>query len=200
MEPPRDVGNENLFKCSRSHDHVHINYGEKLQKSFSSEPRGRWLKLGIQHRVLEYYQYFICWPWDDLDYFLWQGQICFRMLLHGWKLIQHWVLMYFQVCSNSTYPQHSGEWYRTSGPMVWKWDFFWCPKNSTNMQIVVLQVHFLQEAKCGLKYCWKQQNPPVFQIWLEVVLKTTKPTCLPNMAWNTVENNKTHLSSKYGLK
>ena len=108
--------------------------------------------------------------------------------------------LYFQVCSNSTYPQHSGEWYRTSGPMVWKWDFFWCPKNSTNMQIVVLQVHFLQEAKCGLKYCWKQQNPPVFQIWLEVVLKTTKPTCLPNMAWNTVENNKTDLSSKYGLK
>ena len=43
MEPPWDVGNENLFKCSRSHDHAHINYGEKLQKYFSSEPRGRWL-------------------------------------------------------------------------------------------------------------------------------------------------------------
>ena len=41
MEPPYDVGNENLFKCSRSHDHAHINHGEKLQKSFSSEPRGR---------------------------------------------------------------------------------------------------------------------------------------------------------------
>ena len=26
--------------------------------------------------------------------------------------------MYFQVCSNSTYPQHSGERYRTSGPLV----------------------------------------------------------------------------------
>ena len=24
MEPPWDVGNENLFKCSRSHDHAHI--------------------------------------------------------------------------------------------------------------------------------------------------------------------------------
>ena len=44
IEPPWDVGNDNLFKCSRSHDHSHINYGEKLQKSFSSEPRGRWLR------------------------------------------------------------------------------------------------------------------------------------------------------------
>ena len=26
--------------------------------------------------------------------------------------------MYFQVCSNSTYPQHSGERYRTNGPLV----------------------------------------------------------------------------------
>ena len=26
--------------------------------------------------------------------------------------------MYFQVCSNSTYPQHSGERYRTSGPLL----------------------------------------------------------------------------------
>ena len=41
MEPPCDVGNENLFKCSRSHGHAHIKYGEKLQKYFSSEPRGR---------------------------------------------------------------------------------------------------------------------------------------------------------------
>ena len=43
------------------------------------------------------------WPWP----FLWQGQICFLMLLYEWQLIQHWVLMYFQVCSNSAYPQHS---------------------------------------------------------------------------------------------
>ena len=26
--------------------------------------------------------------------------------------------MYFQVCSNSAYPQHSGERYRTNGPLV----------------------------------------------------------------------------------
>ena len=24
MEPPWDVGNENLFRCSRSHDHAHV--------------------------------------------------------------------------------------------------------------------------------------------------------------------------------
>ena len=27
--------------------------------------------------------------------------------------------MCFQVCSNSTYPQHSGERYRTNGPLVY---------------------------------------------------------------------------------
>ena len=47
------------------------------------------------------------WPWP----FLWQGQICFLMLLHGWKLIQH-IVMYFQACSNS------GVRYRTSGPLI----------------------------------------------------------------------------------
>ena len=117
MEPPWDVRNENLFKCSRSNDHAHIWW--KTSKIFFGTKRPMTLKLGIQHWVLEYYQCFhmitLGWPWP----FLWQGQICFRMLLHGWKLIQHWVLMYFQVCSNSAYPQHSGERYRTNGPLVY---------------------------------------------------------------------------------
>ena len=43
------------------------------------------------------------------------GSNLFLMLLYGWQLIEHWVLLYFQVCSNSAYPQHSGEQYR---PMV----------------------------------------------------------------------------------
>ena len=47
-----------------------------------------------------------------------QGQICFLMFLHGWKLIKHWLLMYFLVCSNLAYPQQSGERYRTIGPLV----------------------------------------------------------------------------------
>ena len=117
MAPPWDVGNENLFKYSRSHDHAHIWW--KTSKIFLGTKRSMTLKLGVQHRVHEYYQYFhmmtLDWPWP----FLWQGQICFRMLLRVWKLIQHWVLMYFQVCSNSAYPQHSGERYRTSGLLVY---------------------------------------------------------------------------------
>ena len=78
-------------------------------------------------RVLPIFHMMILgWPW----LFLWQDQICFRMLLHVWKLTQHWVLMYFQVCSNSTYPQHrwatQGQWspgwflYRQSTlPVLW---------------------------------------------------------------------------------
>ena len=77
------------------------------------------LKLGMQHRVLEYYQYFIWWPWVDLGYFCDRNNVIkLPLLRQGWKLIHHWVLMYFQVCSNSTYPQHSGERYRTNDPLV----------------------------------------------------------------------------------
>ena len=106
--------------CSNVPGHMTMPiYGEKLQKSFFFRTkRPMTLKLGIQHRVLEYYQCFhmmtLGWPW----LFLWQGQTFFRMLLHGWKLIQHWVLMHFQVCSNSAYRQHSSERYRTNGPLV----------------------------------------------------------------------------------
>ena len=84
MEPPWDVRNENLFKCSRSHDHAHIWW--KISKVFFfGTKRLMTLKLGIQHQVLEYYQCFhtmtLGWP----SPFLWQGQIFLRMLLYGWK-------------------------------------------------------------------------------------------------------------------
>ena len=36
---------------------------------FFGTKRPMTLKLGIQHRVLEHYQYFIWWPWVDLGYF-----------------------------------------------------------------------------------------------------------------------------------
>ena len=55
----------------------------------------------------------LCWSWP----FLWQG--------HLFPDASVWVtdytalsVMYFQVCSNSTYPQHSDERYRTNGPLV----------------------------------------------------------------------------------
>ena len=46
------------------------------------------------------------------------GSDLFLMLLYGWQLVEHWLLLYCQVCSNSAYPQHSGERYRTNGPLV----------------------------------------------------------------------------------
>ena len=103
MEPPWEVRNENLFQRSRSHNHAHIWWKNLKKIFFFGTKRPMILKLGIQHRVLEYYQCFhmmtLGWPWP----FLWQGRICFRMLLYGWKLIQQWVLMYVQVYSNSAY-------------------------------------------------------------------------------------------------
>ena len=110
MAPPWDVGNENLFKYSRSHDHTHT-WWKTLKIFFFRTRRPMTLKLGIQHRILKCSQCFhimtLGWPWP---FFSWQGQICFRMLLRGWKLIQHWVLIYFQVCSNSAYPQAALRW------------------------------------------------------------------------------------------
>ena len=48
------LGNESLFKRSRSHDQDHIWY--KPLKFFSRTKRPMTLKLGMPHRVLEYYQ------------------------------------------------------------------------------------------------------------------------------------------------
>ena len=81
------------------------------------------MKLGYTESgtwVLSFFFFFFFFIWSlGLPWlFLWPDQIYFLMLLHGWKLIQHWVLLYFQVCSNSAYSQHSGEQYRTIGPLV----------------------------------------------------------------------------------
>ena len=45
-EPPWDVRNENLFKCSRSHDHAHI-YCKTSKIFFFGTKRLMTLKLGI---------------------------------------------------------------------------------------------------------------------------------------------------------
>ena len=104
--------------CSNVQSHMTMPiYGEKLQKS-SLEPSDRWpwnLVYSIGNSSTT--NVFIWSPWDDLDHFM-TGSNLFLNVLHGWKLIQHWVLMYFQVCSNSAFPQQSGERYRTSGPLV----------------------------------------------------------------------------------
>ena len=83
------------------------------KKNPSSEPRSRWswnLVYGFRYSsTIKFLQMkTLGWPCP----FLWHGQICFVMLLHGWKLIEH-VVIYFEGYSNSAYPMHSGERYRT---------------------------------------------------------------------------------------
>ena len=59
------------------------------------------------------------------------GYHCQPWFNHGSTMVgngnhsqKHGVLMYFQVCSNSAYPQYSGERYRTNGPLVQSSFFF----------------------------------------------------------------------------
>ena len=98
-------------------------YGKKnIQKPPSSEPRDWWfwnLIYSICSSTTKFVQMMtLGWPWP----FLWHGQrSSFLMLLHGWQLIQH-IVMYFQACSNSAYPMHSGERYRTNGFPVLFWN------------------------------------------------------------------------------
>ena len=87
---------------------------KKKKKSPSSEPRDPWWPWNLVHRIVEYctarfvQMMTLGCPWPVL----WHAQIYFLMLLHGWKRIQH-IVMYFQACSYSAYPQHTGE--RSSG-------------------------------------------------------------------------------------
>ena len=83
------------------------------KKKSSSEPRSRWswnlvYSFGYSSTIKFLQMKTLGWPCP----FLWHGQICFMMLLHGWKLIQH-IVIYFEGYSNSAYPMHSGERYRT---------------------------------------------------------------------------------------
>ena len=59
MKPPRDGGNEMLFKWSRSYDrdgrHAHI-WKKSKKIFFSGTKRPMTLKIGMQHSVLEYNQ------------------------------------------------------------------------------------------------------------------------------------------------
>ena len=88
-------------------------YGKNPEKNPSSEPRSLWswnlvYSFGYSSTIKFLQMKTLGWPCP----FLWHGQICFVMLLHGWKLIQH-IVIYFEGYSNSAYPMHSGERYRT---------------------------------------------------------------------------------------
>ena len=102
MKPPWNVGNKNLFQCSRWYDQdllLRMTMNLIYSIGYSSTSRV------VQMTTLD-------WPWPFHD-----SKSCFPMPLHGWKLIQH-IFMYFQACSNSAYPQHSGERHRTIGPLI----------------------------------------------------------------------------------
>ena len=66
------------------------------------------------------------------------GSNLFLMLLYGWQLIEHLVLLYSQVYSNSAYPQHSGERYRTNGPLV-----FYPNRIRTQVAVATYSCHWL---------------------------------------------------------
>ena len=60
----------------------------------------------------------LCWPWP----FLWQGKICFLMLLYGWQIIQHWVPMYSKFVLIQRIFSTQGS---DTGPMVLWWLTTW---------------------------------------------------------------------------
>ena len=116
IEPPWDNG---MKICSNVPGHMakvasRLIYGKNLKKKNpSSEPRSWWswnliYSFGYSSTTKFLQMKTLVWPCP----FLRHGQICFVMLLHGWKLIQH-IVIYFEGYSNSVYPMHSGERYRT---------------------------------------------------------------------------------------
>ena len=117
----------------------------------------------------------LSWPWP----FLWQFQICFLVLLYGWQLIQHLVLMYFQVWSNSSYPQHSGERYRTNGHLV----LFWVLRPVKIISLILNRA----SRKVGrkLEIPRKITRPPASWTWLDshVTQARLEPTAV---RWGTI--------------
>ena len=69
MEPPLDVGNEFVQTFQVTWSCPYKLWWKTSKILFFGTKRPMTLKLGIQHRVLEHYQYFIWWPWVDLGYF-----------------------------------------------------------------------------------------------------------------------------------
>ena len=60
--------------------------------------------------------FFKRWLWVDLEHFYESVKFCFLILLYSLNSIECSCISKF--CSNSAYPQHSGEQNRTNGPLV----------------------------------------------------------------------------------
>ena len=108
---------ENLFKCSGSHDPTWLpspymvkTFKNVLLRNREADDIETWYKASSTQVLPNWFNW---WHWADLVHF-YDGQICSLMLLQGSKLIQH-VVIYFQACS---YLMHSSEQYKTNGPLV----------------------------------------------------------------------------------
>ena len=92
-------------------------YGKTLQKSLCSKPRD-WLPWNLVYSIAytsttKFVQMMtLGWPWP----FLMTWPNLFPNASAWVKLTQH-IVMYFQACS--AYPMHSGERYRSNGPLVY---------------------------------------------------------------------------------
>ena len=113
---------EKLFKCSGSHDldgfqapYMVKTLKNLLVRNQEADDLEIWYTASSTQELPNLFKW---WHWVDLDHFYNIVNFCFLRLLHGWKLI-HYIVMYFQACSNSAYPMHSGERYRTNGPLVY---------------------------------------------------------------------------------
>ena len=120
MEPPWDVGNENLFKCFRLHVHAHIHYGEKLQKYFSSEPWGQWLwnlvySIGYSStNNISYDDLGLTWLFLFYDRVIFVSK-CFCMGESLYSIECYCISKFVLILHNS---QHSCERYRTNSTLV----------------------------------------------------------------------------------
>ena len=65
--------------------------------------------------------------------------------------------MYFQVCSDSTYPQHSGELYRTNGPLVFQVHPDQNPDASSHDKFVEINTAYMVLGKAASRRVYDMQ-------------------------------------------
>ena len=134
MEPPWDVG---MKMCSNVPGHmtkmasrpIYCKNVQNLLRNQETDNLETWYTASGTQVLPNLFKW---WHWVDHDH----GKLCFLMPMRGWKLIQH-IVLYFQACSNSAYPMHSGERYRTNGPLV--------ISLPTEMKFEISEKHFTTE-------------------------------------------------------
>ena len=103
------------------------------------------------------------------------GSDLFLMLLYGWQLIEHWVLLYFQVCSYSAYPQHSGEPYRTNGLLVITCWLVW-----TRTNLICQKLCCKRDKLSGLT---KPRKWHVHPAKTQIILDSDQTGWMPRLIW-----------------